>query len=553
MKVVTAAQMRELDRLAIVDWGIPGIVLMENAGRAVAALAATVYAPLTGRQVLLFCGAGNNGGDGFVAARHLLLGGARPTLCRVGESESLSAEARVHFEIACRMGIPTVSWQEFTADLLPGPDGFLIDALLGTGVRSAPRDAYAAAIEIMNSSGVPVLAVDLPSGVDADTGGLPGSAVRAAHTVTFGYPKIGLLTFPGAACAGRLEVADIGFPWDNIPLPVSARLLTRAAFTDADQRRAVFGSRLSAAAAADIPPLPGVQPRPANANKGDFGHVAILAGSRGMAGAPALAARAAQRAGAGLVTVLAPVGIQPTIAAKLDEQMTVPLPEAEGALAEAAFDQIAAFVAKATVLCIGPGLTTAPETVRLIGRILSEIDCPVVLDADGLNALARMPEWPAESGPALRVLTPHPGEAARLMGTSVPDVESNRLGAVRILSDRFHATVLLKGRHTLVTRPDGLIGINTTGNPGMSTGGSGDVLTGMVGGLLAQAIAPRRNAPRGMDASEVSRAHAVTAQAVYLHGMAGDIAAGKSGQVSLSAGDLIHALPEAIRTLEGKT
>ncbi len=531
MKVVTAEQMRAMDRQAIEEFGMPGAVLMENAGRAVVEVLAREYGPLQGKRVAVFCGAGNNGGDGFVAARHLRLVGAAPFVYLAGNPASLKDDARIHFELVRRMDIPLVLAEDTPPDRV-SLDGaaLILDALLGTGIKEAPRGAYRDAIRRINAARCPVLAVDIPSGVDADTGATPGEAVRACQTVTFAYPKLGLFLFPGADCVGKLHVADIGFDWESLPAETSIRLLTK--------------KELQAH----------LKKRNSDSNKGDYGHVAIIGGSRGMAGAPSMVARAAQRVGAGLVTVLAASCVQPIIAAKLDEQMTLPLPEAEGAPSEAAFDVIAGFAKKATVLCVGPGLTTAPGVVALVQRLLAELPKPMVLDADGLNALAQRPEVAAqrpENPRAPLILTPHPGEAARLLGTSIAAIQSDRMAAARELASRFRAVAVLKGRHTLIADPEGAVAINTTGNPGMATGGTGDALTGAVGGLLAQGLAP------GKDLEDLEAYRAATlgsaeaaALAVYLHGAAGDRAAARVGEAGLVAGDLIACLPAAIRELE---
>lgn len=520
MKVVTAEIIREMDRRAIAEFGIPGIVLMENAGRAVVEVIRRECGDLRGRRVVVFCGMGNNGGDGFVIARLLHLLGAAPFVWRVGNLESLKDDARTHFHIARSLSIPCIG---FSGEYSPAnSEDIIVDALLGTGVKAAPRDAYAEAIQAINESGAAVFAVDIPSGVDADTGATPGAAVRATHTITFAYPKLGLYLFPGAECVGKLHIADIGFDW---------KLL------EADTPYQV------------IQPVP-VKKRRADSNKGEYGHVGILAGSRGMAGAPALVARAAQRVGAGLVTVLAAACVQPTIGAKLDEQMTIPLPDMDGVVSGAAFDAIAKFAEKGTVLCIGPGLTTAEETVTLVQRLLVEIKRPIVLDADGLNALAQKPDFvrgrPDDPNAPL-ILTPHPGEAARLLGTSIEAVESDRIQAVRELASRYQAVALLKGRHTLLSDPSGRVYINTSGNPGMATGGSGDSLTGILGGLLAQAFAGHRH---GSPEATPPNTLAVVAQGVHLHGLAGDLAAEQVGETGLVAGDIIAHLPAAIRLLE---
>jgi NAD(P)H-hydrate epimerase len=532
MKVVTAEQMRALDRRAIEEFGMPGAVLMENAGRAVVEVIAQEYGPLSGKRIAVFCGAGNNGGDGAVIARYLHLTGANPFLYMVGDPTSLKNDARMHFEVAQRLGLAYATAADVPPEryALEGID-LIVDALLGTGVKDAPRGAYQEAIRRINAAACPVVAVDLPSGLDADTGAMPGEVVHAAHTVTFAYPKLGLLTFPGAERIGTLHIADIGFDWQRLADDIACRLLTK------EELR------------------PYVKKRAADSNKGDYGHVAVIAGSQGMAGAPALVARGAQRAGAGLVTVLAAACVQPMIAAKLDEQMTLALPDADGAVAAAAFDAIAHFAERATVLCIGPGLTTAPAAVALVQRLLAEIQKPIVLDADGLNALAQRPECLVGRPDDLRaplILTPHPGEAARLLGTSIAAVQSDRIAAVRELARRFRAVALLKGRYTLISDPEGRVAINTTGNPGMATGGAGDTLTGILGALVAQDFAT------GKASQDIPTFRAAThspadlvALGVYIHGSAGDLAAAREGEVGLVAGDLITCIPAAIQRLEG--
>ncbi|HZT42251.1 MAG TPA: NAD(P)H-hydrate dehydratase [Chthonomonadaceae bacterium] len=567
MKVVTAEVMRAMDRRAIEEFGIPGVVLMENAGRAVVECIAREYGLLRGRRVLVFCGGGNNGGDGFVAARYLLLAGAQPLLCMVGRPEMLKAEARTHWDLAQGLHLPVVGWEEGCRRLQDERADLIVDALFGTGIKEAPRAPYAEVIAAINQAGCPVIAVDIPSGVDSDTGATPGEGIRAAHTVTFGYPKLGLFLFPGAECTGALHVSDIGFDWDQLEVETPYRLLD---ITPHPHPIAIVASTVQRPSPSpsqgegelDSSLTPGawlrqtglLKPRAPESNKGDFGHVAVVGGSRGMVGAPSMVARAAQRVGAGLVTVLVPACAQPMIAAKLDEQMTVPLPDDGHALSIDAYEAIAEFAEKATVLCVGPGLTTTAPTVELVQRILQKIEKPIVLDADGLNALAQRPDILTSrpnSPRAPLILTPHPGEAARLLGTSIADVQSNRLEAVRSLAGRFQAIAVLKGRHTLIADPSGNISINTTGNPGMATGGMGDALTGIIGGLLAQAVAPGK----GVEDPEAyrrvtARPEDAAALGVALHGLAGDLAAAQIGQIGLVTGDLIDCIPAAIRRLE---
>ena len=567
MKVVTAEQMRALDKRAIEEYGIPGVVLMENAGRAVVDVMQRELGPLQGKRVAVFCGGGNNGGDGAVIARYLHLLGARPEVSMVGSYDGLSADARAHFNVLQSLEIaingfgyedpPRPLVEEFGWQV-----DIVVDAMLGTGAKGAPRDGYATAIASINKTACPVIAVDIPSGMDADTGATPGDVIRATHTVTFAYPKMGQFLFPGAACVGKLHIADIGFDWDKLDPETPFRLFTLPGIS-----REIAPRRASSLG--DGGHL--LQKRDPDANKGDYGHVAIVAGSRGMCGAPALVARAAQRAGAGLVTVLSPQSAQTIIAGKLDEQMTLPLPEEDGAASEVAFEQIAAFAQKATVLCVGPGLTTHPQTVALVQRLLVEIDKPLVLDADGLNALALQPDIitrRAANPHTPLILTPHPGEAARLLNTTIEVIEADRVAAVRELATRYHAIALLKGRYTLIADVDGDIIINTTGNPGMATGGAGDTLTGIIGGLLAQNVRrwdKRRKNPgeneKGdgveNDKETDKQRHAETrsltktvALAAYVHGAAADMAAEETGEAGLVAGDIIAYLSRALRQLE---
>ncbi len=532
MKVVTTELIRVLDWRATGEFGIPGVTLMENAGRAVVETILREYGSVRARRIAVFCGSGNNGGDGFVIARYLHLAGANVAALTLGSPDALPHDARVQYEIARKtlacMPYSRESWG------LTGRDGsptLIVDALLGTGVKDAPREPCREAIDVINAANAPVIAVDIPSGVNADTGATPGAAVRATHTVTFAYPKLGLLLFPGAEHVGKLHIADIGFDWRLLEAETPYRLLTPGEFR-----------------------ANGLKPRQAESNKGDYGHVAIVAGSRGMAGAPCLVARACQRAGAGLVTLLMPASAQPSVAAKLDEQMTLPLADEDGALAEASFDAIAEFAEKATVLCVGPGLTTSPAAVAVVQRVIAEIARPLVLDADGLNALALKPdliERRADNPRAPLLLTPHPGEAARLLGTSVAEVQSNRIQAALDLARRFRAVVILKGRYSLIADPEGRVAFNTTGNPGMATGGMGDTLTGILGGILSQGVAPGKNAAEDAEYRARTLAPAQAgALAVYAHGLAGDLAAQDLGPVGIVATDVIERLPRALARLQ---
>lgn len=490
------------------EGGIPGTVLMENAGRAVFEFIVERYGPVRGRDFHVACGVGNNGGDGFVIARYLHLAGAWVTVSIAGDTDKIQGDARTNFNVLRQVGVDP--WAS-----APGGAYVKIDALLGTGAKGPPREEIAAAIRRLNADRSPTISVDIPSGVEADTGSVPREAVKAAATVTFAYPKLGLFLSPGADLVGELVVRDIGFDWERLDAETPYRWIRRGAL------------------------LPFLPPRPREGHKGLFGHVLVVGGSRGMSGAPTLTAKAALRTGAGLVTVAAPAGAQSFIAGKIDEAMTIALEEQGGALCEASFEAIKAQAGKCDVICLGPGASQEPQAQAVIRKILREIDRPIVLDADGLNALASDPDAVAVRK-APTVLTPHPGECARLLGISPADVQVDRLTAVRSVAEKYGAIVVLKGARTLVC--DGRqgspaeypIGINATGNPGMATGGSGDTLTGIIGALMGQ----------GLDAFDAAQL------GVYLHGCAGDISAAEHGEIGLVAGDIISALPQAIRNFQ---
>lgn len=515
MRIVTAQEMREIDRKAIQEYGIPGLVLMENAGLAVCRVIEELLNGLEGKTVLLICGKGNNGGDGFVAARQLYNRGARVRLLLAAPAETLDGDARVNYDIWTKMGRRVYRLQDRNAlqvlQLALMQADIVVDALFGTGFHGVVKDKMKRLIETVNESGRMVVAVDVPSGVEADTGAVRGTAVRADHTVTFGLPKLGLVLEPGADYAGRLHVADI-----SIPDEASAQI-----------RRSLITPRLV---------REWLVRRPRGAHKGDFGHVLVIGGSRGMIGAACLTAQAALYSGAGLVTLAVPRSLQDVAAPLVPEAMTAGLAETvDGTISQHARDHIAELLKKATVLALGPGLSTHPETVEMVRQVLSDLDVPCVLDADGLNALAASGTGqmlPLASGSPL-VLTPHPGEMARLLGGTVGQVTEDRIGTVEQAAGIWGCTVVLKGRPTVVVG-DGHTYLNTTGNPGMATGGSGDVLTGVTAALLAQGCAPTGAA----------------AAAVHIHGLAGDLAAAEKGETGLVAGDITHYLPQAFKALE---
>lgn len=502
MKVLTAAEMREVDRKTM-ESGIPGLILMENAGHRVVEFLESRYAPLAAQRILVFCGKGNNGGDGFVVARQLHIR-VRPAslhvllACAPGELRGDAADnyrmlvacgCKVHYSIEPGMRAATL----------------IVDALLGTGMDGAPRGKYAEWIEEINR-GFPlaqVVAVDIPSGLATDSGSSPGPFVRARHTVTFTAPKTGQVLPPNCEAVGELHVVPIGTPASMLEGDPALRLSLN--------EPSEFG-RLFA-------------PRPRGAHKGDFGHVLVVGGSRGKSGAAAMAGLSALRAGAGLVTVAIAESALPLVAAHAAELMTTALPETRtGAIR----DVEDAVLAGKTLLAIGPGIGTETETASVVERLVARFEGPVVADADALNCLA------ARSLPSRAdlVLTPHPGEMARLAGVSTQEIQADRLHTARRFATERGVTLVLKGQRTIVAFPDGTAWINPTGGPGLATGGSGDILTGLIAGFLAQFPGNLRQA---------------LLAAVWLHGRAGDLAAAETTEQALIATDILRFLPGAIR------
>jgi NAD(P)H-hydrate epimerase len=517
MKIVTAAQMKELDRRTIEEARVSGATLMERAGRGVVAAMERATGSPVGQTVTVVCGKGNNGGDGFVVARLLRKQRAKVHVVLLANPEALSGDARTMYrKFLAVAGAKSISANPppDTLRAILGRSDLIVDALLGTGLSAAVSVPYRAAIEAINETERPVVAVDLPSGIHADTGAVMGAAVLADLTVTFGLPKLGLYTGAGLDHAGRIEVVDIGIP----PAFVEAVASPISLITGATVRRLIPDRRVSS-------------------HKGTFGHAGILAGSVGKTGAAAMAAKAALRVGAGLVTVGIPTSVNDTLEAKLLEAMTVPLPETPArTLARAALEDVLLFLQARTAVAIGPGLTTHPETVELIHALLSRLEKPTVLDADALNALAGRTSL-LDACKAPLILTPHPGEMARLVeGASSRSINENRIGSAMAFAQARRVVLVLKGARTVIAHPDGRAAVCPTGNPGMATAGTGDVLTGMIVGLLAQ----------GCDPWDAARA------GTYLHGLAGDLAAAERGLAGLTAGDVIERIPDALtETLHG--
>ncbi len=515
MRVLTAAQMREADRRTIEDVGIPSIVLMENAGRQVVAAMEAIHSDLADRRVAVLCGRGNNGGDGFVVARTLAQRDVDVAVFLLGRVADVRGDARVNLEALGRIGVTVVEIADSSAWELHFSEvsdcTLIVDAIFGTGLNAPVTGLIESVIADINASGIPVVAVDLPSGLSADSADPIGPSIEAGVTVTLGAPKLPLVLPPGELRAGDIVIADIGIPGavvDGLSGP-RLELLTRATMREL------------------------IPVRAADSHKGDYGRVLVVAGSRGKTGAAHLAALAALRTGAGLVTVATPGSCQSVVAAMTPEYMTEPLPETEQGLDPEAVDRVLDLARD--VVAIGPGLGTASGTRDFVKQLVDRAASPLVVDADGLNAFAGDPDRLTGREGRDVIITPHPGEMGRLVGMSADEVQASRVEIARNFASAHHLYVVLKGHRTLVATPDEKVFINPTGNPGMATGGTGDVLTGMIAGLLAQML----------DAEAACRL------GVYLHGVAGDLAVGEHGEMGMIASDLIGRIGAAVLDITG--
>jgi len=507
MKIVSADEMRAIDRDSSERFGVPSLTLMENAGAAVADYVLVHHAKA--QSIAVFCGKGNNGGDGFVAARRLHEVGKKVQVILLAHPDDLRGDAAVIFAKLPFSAITVGSAEELKSERVrPFLHGALyLDAVLGTGFKPPVSGVYADAIAIMNASENPVIAVDIPSGADADAmSPQTGTIARADAIVTFTAPRpahvFSMLT------GGPTVVAGIGSPDEAV----------------------VSALRLNVIAARDIAPLIG--PRPAESNKGSYGHVLLVGGSLGKAGSVAMAGMAALRAGAGLSTVATSKSVLATVAGFHPELMTEPLPETDaGTISSDALERIEKLSKGKSVIAIGPGVSGNPQTSQLVRTLVAKIQLPMVVDADGLNAFDGRANELNGKGRTM-VITPHPGEMARLTGCTIADVQKDRLEVARKFARDHELIVVLKGHRTLVVKSNGEAWVNTTGNPGMATGGTGDILTGMVAGMIAQ---------------HPKQAFLAVIAAVHLHGLAGDVMCESVGEYSLVATDLLRGLPEAFR------
>ncbi len=521
MKIVSAAEMRAIDRVTSERFDVPSLTLMENAGAAVAEHVLQDYG--AARRIVVICGKGNNGGDGFVAARRLHQKGRTVQVILLADPAELKGDAAVMYgKLPIAATIVRSSDELRSERVRPCFDADLyVDAILGTGFKPPVSGLYADAIAAMNASQIPIVAVDIPSGADADAMSLQnvaqtGVIARASSIVTFTAPRPAHVF--SALTDGPTVVAPIGTPLDAIVSSLLLNVITPQ----------------------DFAPLLG--PRPAESNKGLYGHVLVVGGSVGKAGAVAMAGISALRTGAGLATIATPKSVLATVAGFHPEVMTEPLSETDaGTISAGARERITQLVKGKSVLAIGPGISRVEETSALVRTLAAESAIPIVLDADGLNAFEnRINELNGEG--RLLVITPHPGEMARLAGCSAADVQKDRLGTARRFAHDHDVIVVLKGNRSLVVQPDGEAWVNTTGNPGMATGGTGDILTGMVAAMIAQKMSARETAAQHPESAILA-----ICAAVHLHGLAGDVMRESVGEHSMVATDLLRGLPEAFR------
>ena len=536
MKILTAAQMRETDRLTTERYGIPSDLLMENAGAAIAEYLASAYPGLATYNVLILCGKGNNGGDGLVVARRLRERGLSPRVVLFAEPTAMRGDAAINLTRwqrgngELRVVTSKAEW-DVARGVLADAD-LVVDALLGTGLTGQVEGLLAQVIEDVNaalhhgtakakanaigSRRARVVSVDMPSGLASDAVDFGGPVINADVTVTLTAPKLGQMVSPRADRVGKLVVREIGTPPELLEDDSNLKLhwIEPREFRD----------------------LPLV--RRLDSNKGSFGHALVVAGSLGKSGAAVLAGRAALRVGAGLATVATSSDVLPIVAAGMPELMTAPLLATEtGSVSMGNFDygRFAAIVHGKSVMAIGPGLSTDTQAQQFIRAAVLETDLPIILDADGLNAFDGQSDQLNARKTTLLAITPHPGEMGRLLGSTAADVQARRLNVALETAVRWRAHVILKGYHTILALPDGRAFVNTTGNPGMATGGTGDVLTGMLAGLTAEFGTGRWERVLGLG--------------VYLHGLSGDLAAARVGEAPLVASDLIESLPAAFAQL----
>ncbi len=504
MKISSVSEMRAMDQKAIAEFGIPEAILMENAGGAAYEVLKVTYGISIGR-VLVICGIGNNGGDGLVLARKIHSNGGKVCVVLLGDPQKFSGAARINYEIITTLPIEVdrvETAQAFKEKITSC--SLIVDAVFGTGLDRTVEGFYADVIELINQSGKAVLSVDIPSGVNGDNGDIMGVAVRADQTVTFGLPKYGNLFYPGSALCGKLFVSHISF--SPVIYNVSELMVSINA----------------------LDPLP---PRPEDAHKGDLGEALFIAGADGYYGAPYFSAVSFLKAGGGYSRLASPKSVTPIIAAKGSEIVFVPQEEtAAGSIAISNREALLKLSERMDMVVIGPGLSLDPETQKLVRELVTEIEKPLLLDGDGITAICGGADL-IKNRKTETILTPHLGEMSRLTGMSVPEIKADRIRVLQKTCSDLNAIIALKGAHSLIGYPDGKVVVNMSGNPGMATAGSGDVLTGTIAAMFGLGL-PMPAAVR---------------IGVFMHGLAGDLAAARKGEDGITAQDILENLPEAVK------
>ena len=512
-KIATASEMQAIDRNAIDEFGIPGTILMENAGRGIVFCLEELFPDIEGKKITVISGKGNNGGDGFVIARHLFNRNADVQVFLLGKLDSLKEDARLNADIAFKMGVAIKEFEEknlSSMDRILRHSDVIVDAIFGTGLTKPARGMFEKVIDKINQQGKFIVAVDIPSGIDSDTGNLMGPHVRADLTLALAMMKRSHLLYPPAEAMGQVRIVDIGIPEKAVE-----KENIRVQMPEEEDIRAYFPTRNP------------------DTHKGTYGHVLIVAGSTGKSGAAGLTALAALRSGCGLVTLALPESCQKAFELHPLEVMTVPLPETNnGCMEPRAKELILEHCRGKSAVGIGPGISTSPQTEELLLNLLPSIQCPIVLDADGLNCLENHVDIFTQLQTET-ILTPHPKEMSRLSSKPTSDIQQNRIDFASEFARAKNTCLVLKGARTLIALPDGTVYINPTGNPGMATGGSGDVLTGIITGCIAQ----------GLTVSQAGIA------GTYIHGVVGDTVAKETSETSLIAGDLLNSLPENLKRI----
>jgi NAD(P)H-hydrate epimerase len=526
MKLVTSSQMRNIDKKTIEGIGIPGLELMEKAGQGVALAAKEMLDDVKNKKVVIFCGRGNNGGDGFVVGRYLSEWGANVQFYLTCKKEEVSGDAKTNLKKAEKMGLPiteVLRKQEIPSKI---EADLIVDALFGTGFSGEITGFTKDVVEMINSSGIRVISVDVPSGLHADTGQFTGACIKAERTVTMALPKIGHFFFPGKEMSGKVSVVDIGVPEQVVEEEnINLNLITEEKVKEM---------------------LP---KRPEDAYKGTCGRVVLIAGSTGLTGAASLASLSSLRAGAGMAILGIPQSLNSILEIKLTEVMTKPLPDVrkKGALALRGLGEIRELLKWGDCCAIGPGLGQHFETIELVRRLVSKINMPTVIDADGLNAIAKDVSILKECQAPL-ILTPHIGELSRLNGVPVGEISKDRIKYASDFAKEYNCVLVFKGAPTIISEPSGQTYVNPTGNAGIATAGSGDVLTGIIVGLLAQILMLRKvENPAEGGSDDIKKIMFDSACAgVYIHGLSGDLAKEEKGEMGMIAGDMMEKIPQAL-------